>query len=136
MAMVEINWHPNRRELKQFALAWILFFGALSVYCVWAGRPPAAVVFAIVATVGVIEFLRRGALRPVFVVATILALPIGWVISHLVMMAVYYVVLTPIGLIMRLVGYDPLQRTIDRSAKTYWQPRETNEDPARYFKQY
>jgi hypothetical protein len=137
MALVEINWQPNRRELKQFAVAWIVFFCALCIYCIWANRSAAvAIVLAIVATIGLVEFLRPGALRPVFVLATVLALPIGWVVSHLVMMVVYYVVLTPIGLILRLVGYDPLQRKIDRAAKSYWQPRKSNEDPAQYFKQY
>ena len=42
--------------------------------------------------------------------------PIGWTISQLILGVVYYLVITPIGLIMRLGGYDPMKRRLDRSA--------------------
>jgi hypothetical protein len=41
-----------------------------------------------------------------------------------------------IGLALRLAGHDPLRRTFDRGAKSYWQPRKNSDDPDRYFKQF
>jgi hypothetical protein len=64
------------------------------------------------------------------------ALPIGWVISHLILLATYYLVFTPVGLLMRLVGYDPLNRRFDRAAKSYWTQHDSGVETARYFKQY
>jgi hypothetical protein len=64
------------------------------------------------------------------------AFPIGWTISHLILGITYYLVLTPIGLLMRLVGRDPMQRSFDRSAQTYWVKHETPTDPSRYFQQF
>ena len=64
------------------------------------------------------------------------ASPIGWTISTLVLAVVYYLVLTPIGLIMRVVGYDPMHRKIDRDATTYWIARESQTDAKRYFRQF
>ena len=49
---------------------------------------------------------------------------------------IYYIVLTPIGLFLRLTGYDPMQRRFDRAAKTYWTPREQEEKTKRYFQQF
>ncbi|NIL96737.1 MAG: hypothetical protein GTO62_06250, partial [Planctomycetales bacterium] len=63
-------------------------------------------------------------------------MPIGWVISHLLLTGIYLLIITPIGLVMRLVGYDPMQRRFDRSAKTYWITRQPTEDLKQYFKQY
>jgi hypothetical protein len=57
-------------------------------------------------------------------------------VSHLLLLVVYYLVLTPIGLLMRLIGYDPLQRRFDRSAQSYWTPHDPAADDARYFKQF
>ena len=54
----------------------------------------------------------------------------------LILAVVYYLVLFPIGLILRLRGYDPMQRRFDRSAKSYWTPREQEEGTERYFKQF
>jgi hypothetical protein len=64
------------------------------------------------------------------------AVPIGWTISHLVLAIAYYGVLTPIGLVMRLAGRDPMQRRFDRDAPTYWIERPRESDPRRAFRQY
>jgi len=62
--------------------------------------------------------------------------PLGFTFSHLVLAAVYYGVLTPIGLVLRLAGRDPLRRRFDRHAATYWIERPTVSDPTRPFKQF
>ena len=48
--------------------------------------------------------------------------PMGWVFSHVLLGVTYYLVITPIGLILRLLGKDPMRRRFDREAKTYWIP--------------
>jgi hypothetical protein len=53
-----------------------------------------------------------------------------------VMALIFYLVVTPVAVIMRLVGRDPMERTFDRSAKTYWKPRRTDPSSTRYFRQY
>ena len=62
--------------------------------------------------------------------------PIGWTVSHLVLAIVYFLVLTPIGVCMRLLGRDPMQRRLDPSAGTYWIPHDPPGDSARYFRQF
>jgi hypothetical protein len=137
MALLDINWNPNQRELRQFSLLWIVFFGLIGVYCLWAkGAPTAAAAFWVVATAGPVGYFRPAWARPIYVLWMALTMPVGWVISHLVLLVVYYLVVTPIGLIMRLVGYDPMQRTLDRSADSYWTEHESSEGADRYFKQY
>ena len=62
--------------------------------------------------------------------------PIGWTISHAVLALLYYLLFTPIGLIIRLFGRDPMQRRLDRSAATYWVPHNQDRDAGRYFRQF
>lgn len=64
------------------------------------------------------------------------ALPIGWTISHILLGIVFYGVITPIGLIMRALGRDSMERAFDPAATTYWVRREEVTDPARYFRQF
>jgi hypothetical protein len=61
---------------------------------------------------------------------------IGWVLSYVVLAAIFYVVFTAVGTLMRVVGYDPLARGIDRRASSYWVAREPVDDVQRYFRQY
>lgn len=137
MALLDVNWKPSQRELKQFAMLWIGFFGLIGVYVLWRNDSlRAAAVLWIVAAAGLAGVVRPSVFRPVYLVWMTLALPIGWTVSHLLLVIVFYVVVTPIGLLMKLVGYDPLRRQLDRSAKSYWITHETPADAAQYFKQY
>ena len=49
---------------------------------------------------------------------------------------IYYLVLTPVGLLLRIRGYDPLNRKFQPRADTYWVERETSVDTDRYFRQF
>lgn len=64
------------------------------------------------------------------------ALPLGWTFSHLVLGVVFFLVMAPIGCILRVTGKDPMERAFDRSAASYWKPHEQATDPARYFRQF
>jgi hypothetical protein len=137
MALVEVNWNPDRRQLKQFALLWIGFFGILGAIGLWAGYSPTAVTALwLIAAAGIVGYFIPHVMRPVYVVWMALALPIGWTISHFLLLAVYYLIFTPVALLLRLVGYDPLARHFDRSAKSYWTPHDPGVAADRYFKQY
>ena len=66
---------------------------------------------------------------------SIAAYPIGWVVSHVLMIAIWFLVLTPIGVFMRAAGRDPLARGFGRTAATYW-VRRKDAPPERYLRQY
>ena len=64
------------------------------------------------------------------------AFPIGWTVSHAILALLYYGILTPIGLIMRLIGYDPLSRRLRSEDRTYWEEYSPEGDRKRYFRQF
>ena len=55
-----------------------------------------------------------------------LGMLLGMVVAPLAMMLVYFVVVCPMGLALRVFGKDPLRRKIDRQADTYWIVRDTD----------
>jgi hypothetical protein len=65
-----------------------------------------------------------------------LAFPFGWLLAHLLLAAIYFLLITPIGLILRIVRRDPLAREFEHEAQSYWTPRPANDDRSRYFRQY
>jgi hypothetical protein len=46
------------------------------------------------------------------------------IVSPIVLSIMFYLVITPIGLLMRLFGKDPLRLKYDPSAESYWIPRD------------
>ena len=79
---------------------------------------------------------RGPLLRPIFVGLSLLAFPIGYVIGFIALALVYYLMVTPIGLVFRLLGRDPMHRTFDRSAASYWIRRPETPSAKRYFQQF
>lgn len=61
--------------------------------------------------------------------------PAGWVVSRVLLAAVFYGVITPIGLMLRLGGRDLLGLRLDRGASSYWRVRGPGEG-GRYFRQW
>ena len=75
----------------------------------------------------------RSLLKHVYVAWMKFAFVLGWVNTRLILGIFFYGVLTPVGVIMRLFGWDPLTRKIDRSAPSYWVKRQQEPfDPKKY----
>lgn len=62
--------------------------------------------------------------------------PISWALSHALLAVAFYLTVTPVGLIRRIIGLDSLGRGFDKSAATYWRQRRPPESPERYFEQF
>jgi len=43
----------------------------------------------------------------------------GWLNTRIIMFLLFYFLILPIGFIMRLFGYDPMQRKIDKQLESY-----------------
>lgn len=63
-------------------------------------------------------------LAPIESLWTAFSLLLGEVLSRVVLALTYFLVVTPIGLVMRLTRNDPLARSFDPDAESYWIPVE------------
>jgi hypothetical protein len=52
-----------------------------------------------------------------------LAIVLGFVMSRVILTILYYLVLTPIGLLAKFVGKKFMILKYDKSAKSYWEKR-------------
>jgi hypothetical protein len=137
MAMISINWNPSRRELRQFAGLCLVFFGGIAawMYLRHGTGPWPTTLAALAVGLGIPGLAFPMLLKPVYVGWMAAAFPIGWTVSHVLLGVIFYGIVTPIGLLLRLLGRDPMNRKFDPQAKTYWIEHESAE-PARYFRMY
>lgn len=138
MALIEIDTHPSRAQLRVFALLWLVFLGGVGAVVLWrAGSwPAAAALWGLAVALPAVGWAWDAWLRVVYVGMAYAAAPIALVVSFVLLAGVYYLVMTPIGLGMRLFGRDPMARRFDPAARTYWIPRRHSEDVRRYFRQF
>ena len=137
MSLLRLNRQPSRRQLRVFAAAWLAVFGVAAARLWLAGRHPLAaeVVAAAAAAAPLLGLASTTALRWLYVALSYAVYPVGFVVSHVILAIVYYLVLTPIGLAARLAGHDPLARRPDGRATTFWRARTEPKPPESYLRQ-
>ncbi len=139
MSLVEINWNPERSELRKFGVIALVVLTAVSVvlrFVFKAGIVVPACVFTAGFCIFVTTLVSAKAARIIYLGLTFAAMPVGFVISVVLMAVFYYLVLTPVGLVFRLLGRDPLNRRFEPRAPTYWTPRRRVDSVERYFHQF
>ena len=136
MTFREINFNPDDRELRIFSVLWLVGFGLFGALLAWRGGTWAPAVWGLAVVGCLVGLLLPRAMKPVYVAWMVAAFPIGWTVSLVLLAFVYYVVFTAFGLVFRAIGRDPLGRSFDRKATTYWLPRPQPETIERYFKQF
>jgi|SRR5664280_808802 len=138
MSWSELPLRPANRVLRQFAAAWLVVFLGLAAHQQFARNHPAAAMALCIAAilVGGVGLLRPPAIRWVYVGATVLTFPIGWLMSQIVLLVMFYLVLTPIALLLRFRGRDLLDRRPASDRRTLWHLKEPGTEAKRYLRQY
>ena len=139
MSLVELNRDPTPRQVRQFALLVLPVCCALAGAWCWYRYESwsAAASLGLAALVSLaLGAWRPDAMRSAMIAWTCVWFPVGWIIAHTLMLVVYFLVITPIGLVMRAFGRDPLARRFDRGATTYWTPREPPREASSYFRRF
>ncbi len=138
MQWTDISFDPPRRTLRQFAGLALIVFGGLAGWNYFAkGQVVSSAVLAVLAVaIGLPGLARPRLVRPVYVGAMILAFPIGWVVSRLLLAILFYGVVTPMGLVLRLGGRDPLRLARPAARTTYWMAKPEPADLRSYFRQF
>ena len=128
---------PTTRVLRQFAGAWLVCFLLLAANQIWRrGHVPAGCGLGIAALVGIVGLIKPNVVRLLFLTASVVAFPIGWVVSFVMLAVMFYGVVTPVAFFWRLRGRDLLQLRAKKDQSSFWIPRGAEPPPERYLKQF
>ncbi len=138
MSLIELRTEASKKELAWFGLLLLAFLGLVGLV-VWRATGSLTApryIWAAGVVLATVYYLVPPLRRPMFKGWMYAAYPIGWVVSHVLLAVIYFGILTPIGLFMRLFGYDPMERKFDKGTASYWVERERNPDVSTYFRQF
>ena len=111
---------------RSFGLVMAACFGIVGLFPL-LHAPVSAIrwwALAIAAAFLALALLRTAPLRPLNRWWLKLGLLLSKVVSPIVLMLLFYATVTPIGLLMRAAGKDPMRLRRDSGAASYWIPRE------------
>jgi hypothetical protein len=127
----------SRAQERKSALTVGIVLIALAAWSAYRGRDSAIWVFGSLG-VGLVAagLLLPAAARAFHAVWMRLAHALGWVNSRILLALLFYMVMTPMGLIQRLVGRDAMRRR-GRGSSSYWinrsVPKQSKEQFDRLF---
>ena len=133
---MKLKLKENPREWQKFTTVMMVMVGALSTLAwrrgflareVWLGLIAAAVAVAVTAWIYPAPFRKfyRGGMTVSF--------HMGQVMSRVLLTLFFFLILTPLGLILRILGKDLLGLRRPAQATTYWHPAKTSNSFDRQF---
>lgn len=135
MKLVEMNWTPSPRELRQFGVIALVALPLLG--WMWGAGTTLLIILGVSGgLLAVLGLVAPPLVKPVYVGLCLITLPIGLVVGEVLMAVVFYGVFLPIGLVFKLIGRDGLELQIDRGCKSYWSAKKQPANAASYFQQW
>lgn len=141
--MIDIDT-KDRGEQRKFGLVMAAAFGVLTLIRWGIHRwlegewgPPSYILLGIGAVFGVLGLIWPRSLQEVFWAWMKFALGVNWVVTHVLLTIVFFLMIVPIRVLVKIFSDDPLKREWRTGAETYWEePEDQPDDPQRYLNQY
>ncbi|MBF0154735.1 MAG: hypothetical protein HQL64_13425 [Magnetococcales bacterium] len=108
---------------RVFGLVFSAIFAAIGVWPLLHGQPPQLFFLAAGGLLSIVALVVPKMLHPCNQLWTSFGDLLHRVMTPLIMGLMFFVVMTPLGLLMRLAGKDGLRLRIDKAATSYWIPR-------------
>ena len=124
------------RNLRKFGLTMAVAFAVFGVLFLWREKQFWPYMFYISAFFGILGLIYPRILSPVEWVWMKMAHYIGLITTPVILTLTFYLVVTPMALIMRLIGKDILRLKRNPMAETYWIPVDPKGPASRPDKPY
>jgi hypothetical protein len=111
----------DRKGLREFGLiTGGIFAGLFGLFFPWLlGRPSPYWPWALGAVLVLWALIAPATMQGFYRLWMLVALLLNRVTTPVIMSLVFFVIITPIALMMRLMGRDPMAQRLDPNAKTY-----------------
>ena len=119
--MASYNKNPNKKELRDFGLLLggitAPLFGLVLPWLFGRSLPSWPWVFGAVVLTWALALPQS--LKPLYLVWMAVGAVLGWINTRIILTVMFFLVILPTGLIMRLTGKDPMARSFSDQAKSY-----------------
>ncbi|MHC4704953.1 MAG: SxtJ family membrane protein, partial [Planctomycetota bacterium] len=114
----------DTKEVRKYGIVMAVALSAVGSLVFWRGGELHFIFFAAAAAFLLAGLAAPAALKPVYRAWMMLAHAMGWMMTKAILIAAFFVILTPIGLLLRLCGKDILDVKLDVTGQgSYWKKR-------------
>ena len=120
------NIKSEKSDIRNFGITLGIILLLISGFLFWKEKESYQIFSGIGITLSLIAIAIPSVLKPVYWMWMIFGIILGWFMTRVILSLLFYIILTPIGLTLRLFGKQFLELRWDKSKESYWNFR-TNE---------
>jgi len=131
------NIKSEKSDLRKFGITVGIVLMIIAGLLFWKEKESCQIFLGVGAIILLTTITIPVILKPVYSIWMVFAIIIGWIMTRVILSLIFYIIFTPIGLILRLFGKQFLDLRWDKSKESYWNFR-TNEhlQTGEYEKQF
>jgi hypothetical protein len=127
----------EKNNLRKFGITMGLAFLAITLLILIRHRHNPLPTLSISLIFFLSAYLFPRLLKSIYILWMKLAFILGWINTRLILLVIFYLVVTPVGLVTKLLGIDLLDLRIDKRKVSYWRDREKKVfNPREYERQF
>ena len=132
-----VKWRPDAGELRRFAIAMLIGFSVLALLSAWRSGEIGAsslVLFCIGLSLAVLALVPRVG-RIAYLAVYLPTSIIGYVVSNILLALMFFLVVTPLAFLLKLMGKDVLRQKRKQN-ESRWIPVTTARSVKSYYRQF
>jgi len=127
----------NKSDWKKFGITMGIILSIIGFFLLWKKNNNYNYILFLAAAFFITGLILPSILSPIYKAWMALAVVMNFIMTRVIMAVIFYLIVTPTGLIAFLTGKKFLDMKIDKSAKSYWIIREkTNKLKSDYERQF
>jgi hypothetical protein len=132
----DVTRRPDEKILRQFGGLCLAIGIGIVAWQAWRGTVDwRSYVFGVLAFAGAIGLASPSAIRWLYTGWMVAVFPIGWTISRLIVVLLFFGLFTPVALLFRVIGRDALRRR-NQAGASLWVARRQSQRSDGYLRQY
>ena len=120
------NIKSEKRDLRKFGITIGIILLIITGFLFWKEKESFEILLTFGVAFGILGITIPFILKPIFWVWMVFATILGWIMTRVILSFLFYIIFTPIGLILRFFGKQFLELRWDQSKESYWNIK-TNE---------
>jgi len=122
------NIKSSKKELRQFGITIGIVTGLLALVAFLRQKDTKTLFLLLSITFLFFGIVFPIVLKPIQKIWMSLATIIGWFVTRIILTILFYLVVSPLGIVAKIFGKASLGMRFDKGATTYWIPKDYTKD--------
>ena len=118
---------------RSFGILFFVVFLILGLWPLFKSQNPSSTLLCISAVFLILGILNSKLLSPLYIIWMKFADILAKIIPPVVMFSIFFIIVTPIGFFLKLIGKDIVNLKFDKKKKSYWIKRDNIKSMKRQF---